>query len=391
MRDTWVAGNGIYQFMAPTKIIYGFESLKQLGNELLNLGRKKYLIVADPHCIESGLIKNVGESLRSLNIQYAQFDGILHEPDAEQINECLKVYQAEKCEGIVCIGGGSTIDTGKGAGVLAMNKGSIEDYAGFMKVKNPLPPLVCVPTTYGSGSEVGPACVVKDKKRKFKYPVGSPFIIPKVAILDPTLVNKLPPRIAASSGIDALTHAVEGLCSPAMHPYAEARSLTAIELIGKNIRKASITEEIQPSMMMQIAGSMALQASSHTKLGPIHAMGHALGAVADVPHGIACGVFMTHVLEFNLIGCPDKFRAIARALNVDSVELTDIQAGKRAIQEISQIMADLDLPTSLRDVGCSEEIIPSLIEGTMMLKLFLENNHRVVGEKEIVGLLKKTY
>lgn len=387
-RDMCVDVKQVFYFYNPTKIIYGAGSIVTIVKELEQYGCKKPLLVSTHTILKEGSLNNLVKLLNISNIPYAFFYDAVQEPDSVQVAECLKAYQLEGCDGFVCIGGGNVMDTAKGAAILSTNKGLLEDYAGIDKVKNLLPPLFCIPNTHGTGSEVAPATVVRDTEKKIKYVVYSSFLFPKIAILDPDIVCLLPQKQAVIDSFDALAHAIESVCASTSHPLSEMHALSAIELIGKNIRRACTTQEKQPALMMQLAASMALFAIGSTKAGLIHAAALALGGIIDVPHGIACSLFMPHVMEFNLISSPDKFRAIAKALGVDISGLSDIESGIKAIQEIKQIQNDLELPKTLKNIGFKQEMLPALIEETTKFKLLINNGHRLVGLNEITSILK---
>lgn len=382
--------NQSFYYFNPTKIVYGEGSLGTLLRETEQYGCKKPLIVTTNTILKEGYLNNLIKLLNHSNIPYAFFCDAVQEPDSIQITECRDVYQLEKCDSFICIGGGNVMDTAKGAAIISNNKGPLEDYAGVEKVNNLLPPIFCVPNTHGTGGEVAPAMVARNKSTNKKYVIYSRFLFPKTAILDPNMVYLMPQRLAVIDSFDALAHAIESICASTNHPLSEINALAAIELIGINIRRACTTHEKQPALLMQLAASLALFAVSGTKAGLIHAAAFALEGIKDIPHGIACAIFMPYVMEFNLISSPEKFRAISRALKVDREEFNHIESGKKAIQEIRQIQTDLDLPKTLREIDFNQDMLPVLIEETNKLKFLINNGHRFVGINEITSILNNS-
>jgi alcohol dehydrogenase class IV len=256
------------------------------------------------------------------------------------------------------------MDTAKAAGVVAANGGSIGDYEGAMKFTNPLPPLVCVPTTHGTGSEVSYALVITDEERKFKYFVGSPLIAPKVAVLDPILMVNLPAHLAAATGMDALSHAIESFCSTRSQPFSECLALHSIRLTAANLRKAVTTDDLEATYNMVIASSLGMMAGSLTRLGTVHAMAHALGSLFHTHHGLACGLLMPYVMEFNMVSCPEKFAMIAQAMGEQIEGLGVMDAAQMAVGAVQDLCIDIGIPETLGELGVTEDSIPAWGEGT---------------------------
>ena len=278
------------------------------------------------------------------------------------------------------------MDTAKAAGVVAANGGSIRNYEGAMKFTNPLPPLVCIPTTHGTGSEVSYALVITDEARKFKYFVGSPLIAPKIAILDPTIMVNLPAHLAAATGMDALSHAIGSFCSTRSQPFSEALALHAIRLIANNLRKAVTTDDLEAVYNMAIASSLAMMAGSLTRVGTVHAMAHALGSLFHVHHGLGCGLLMPYVMEFNVISCPEKFSMIAQAMGEQIDGLGVIEGAQRAVEAVESLCADIGIPETLTELGVTKDSIPALAEGTMLGNV--ATNPRKTTYEEVVKLFE---
>jgi alcohol dehydrogenase class IV len=356
----------IFNFYLPTRVLSGPNSVHLSGEEVGKLGCKNVLIVTDMGIQDAGIVDRATNSLDSAEIKYKIFNDVLPDPPTSTIDAALKAYREGKCDGILAVGGGSSIDTAKGAGVVATNPGSIKDYEGAMKVKNPIPSLVCIPTTHGTSSEIGYAAMLTDEERKFKYYVASPFMAPKVAILDPTLMVNLPAQVAAASGMDALTHAIESYCSTLAQPFSEGLALHAIRLISENLRKAVTTDDLEATYNMAIASTMAGMAATHTRQGTIHAMAHALGGEFHTTHGIACAFLMPYVMEFNLISCPEKFAVIAQAMGEAVEGLDTLRAAQKAIGAVKKLCVDVGIPLRLAELAIPKDAIPTLAKNTMM-------------------------
>ena len=268
------------------------------------------------------------------------------------------------------------MDTTKGAAILSNNKGPLEDYAGVEKVDNLLPPIFCVPNTHGTGGEVAPAMVARNKSTNKKYVIYSRFLFPKTAILDPNMVYLMPQRLAVIDSFDALAHAVESVCASTSHPLSEINALAAIELIGINIRRACTTHEKQPALLMQLAASLALFAVSGTKAGLIHAAAFALEGIKDIPHGIACAIFMPYVMEFNALGDVPKFAQIAQFLGEKVEQLPLLEQAYHAANAVKAIYKDLKIPQSLTELGVPKDAIPDMAKAAMNVTRLMGNNPR---------------
>lgn len=257
------------------------------------------------------------------------------------------------------MGGGSSIDTAKAVGILATNGGDIREYYGNNKVKNPILPLVAVPTTAGTGSEVTPSAVIGDTaQNKVKFPIRSELIRPKVAVLDPTLLRSLPRRVAAICGMDALTHAVESFVSLGSNPFTEVLSLEAIRLIGTNLRRfVSEPANLDAASPVMFGSTMAGIAFSIGRLGNVHCMARPLEEKLGLEHGLACAVLLPHVIEFNIVACPPKFARIAQTMGGEVKGLTDLEAARILLELIRKLNSDLLIPSFLgRPHVSSDEI-----------------------------------
>lgn len=229
---------GIYYFYVPTKLVIGCGAITKVTEEAKGLSILRPLIVTDPGVRKAGIVDNLLGLLSNLGLPYSIFDEVAPNPRVPTIERGAEIYRKSRCDGLISIGGGSPMDSAKAIGVVVTHPGSILDYEGLGKVKYPIPPHIAIPTTYGTGSELSFAAVVTDPKRNVKASIGSSLLFPKVSVIDPELALHLPHEIAASTGMDALTHGIETYVSIKAQPITEAISLHAIQLVSENLRKA---------------------------------------------------------------------------------------------------------------------------------------------------------
>lgn len=379
----------IYNFHIPTRLVIGSGAVAQMGNEVKELSMHHPLIVTDPGVREARIVDRVLDALSKMRLAYSIFDGVEPNPKIATVERGLKIYQKEGCDSLISVGGGSPIDSAKAIGVMATHPGSIMDYAGMGKVKVPLPPHICIPTTYGTGSEVTWASMITDPKQNLKVAIGSWLLFPNVSVIDPELALHLPHRVAASTGMDALTHAIESYVSLKAQPLTEGLSLHAIRLIAENLRKA-VTGDLEGTTHMMIASTMAAMAFSHTRTAAVHGMAHTLGGHFDVPHGLTNAILLPHVMEFNLDACPEKHLEISRAMGESVEGLSLKQAARKSVDSVKRLLTDLRLPTRLSEIGCDEQKLPQVVEDTMKTPNILVNPRKITAE-DMVRLFRAAF
>jgi len=378
----------IFEFFAPTKLIFGPGALARLPEVLPEGG--KPLVVTDTGLVDAGILAQVEEVLRSTGIAPAVFDEVEPNPRATTVHRGHERFQAEGCTCLVALGGGSPMDVAKGVGILATHGGDILEYPGASgkSPERPISHLVCVPTTYGTASEVTPFAVITDPEQKAKLTIASPFILPKVGILDPRLAAGLPFSVAGPTGMDALTHAIESYTNWLATPVTEALAIGAIELIGANLRQAAASDyDLEATERMLLASTTAGLAFSQTRVGIAHAMAHPLGGFFDVPHGVANAILLPHVMGYNLIACPDRFARIAAALGADVEGSTEMDAAREAVEAVRDLSEDLNIPGSLSEVGVTEDMIPTLAEGSMISGSIVVNPRKAT-QADIEGVFR---
>jgi alcohol dehydrogenase len=289
-----------FEFTCGVKIISGYQSLEKISEELESIGASKPMIITDKGVEEAGIIKLV---LSASKIKpSAIFNSVPPDSDLKIVNEAAQIYKAKECDSIIAIGGGSVLDTAKGVNILVSeNARDITKFAGYNTIKKKLKPLITIPTTAGTGSEVTQIAVVKDRERKIKMTFVSPFLIPDFAILDPRVTRSLPPLFTAATAMDALSHAVEAYTCLGKNPISDFASIKAIELIYGNLMNVMKKPgDMEGRLALANAALIAGAAFSNSLTGMVHNIGHAVGAVCGVPHGVCMSILLPYGLEYNL-------------------------------------------------------------------------------------------
>lgn len=384
----------MYDYFLPTVNFFGNGSVSVTGERCKILGTKKALIVTDEFLsnIPDGAVERVVASLQENGIDVAYYKGVEPNPKDANVKEGLKIFQDEHCDTIITVGGGSAHDCGKGIGIAATHEGDLyENYAGIEKLTDPLPPLVCVNTTAGTGSEVTRHCVLTNIEKKIKYVIVSWRNTPLVSINDPELMLSKPAGLTAATGMDALTHAVESYISLGANAVTDASAIQAIKLISKNLRQAvAYGNNIEAREKMAYASLLAGMAFNNAGLGYVHAMAHQLGGLYDMAHGVANAILLPHVARYNLISNPKKFAEIAEFMgeNIDGLSTRD--AADKAIHAIKQLSLDVNIPSSLKEMGVKKE------DFGHMAKMALEDGNAISNpiqgtEKDIIKIFEAAY
>ena len=376
----------LFEFHNPTRVIHGAGSHARLG-ELLQ--GQKALIVTDKVLVQAGVVEMLTSVLDQASVSYAIFDGALPNPPARCVHAGQRRYAKEACSAIVALGGGSPMDVAKMIGVLVTNGGRIDQYLGIDKVVNDIPPLYCLATTYGTGSEVTQFAVLTNPKTQNKDPIISYKIAPLVGILDPELCVALPASVGGPTGMDALTHAIESYTNLLATPITEGIALQAIGLIGENLRLACANDhELEATENMLIASMLAGVAFAQTRLGNVHAMSHPAGAQYGIHHGLANAILLPYVMEFNMPARLGKFAAIAEALGTDTTGLDEREAAQLAIDSVWDLNEDLRIPAKLSAYGVKKAGIKKM-SATAMQSGNIAVNPRKTSQKDIEAIFSK--
>ncbi|MFQ5711043.1 MAG: iron-containing alcohol dehydrogenase [Candidatus Geothermarchaeales archaeon] len=381
-----------FEFRVPSRILYGVGCAKEAGSVAKALGGTKALIVTDPVLRKMGYPKEVQGYLEEAGLRVEVFDGVPTEPEMGYVEKGLKIYEEAGCDLTVAVGGGSPIDTAKGIALLATNKGSMRDYEGIGKIPVPAAPLIAMPTTAGTGSEVTQFTVITDVERKRKMLIGSPNIIPTAAICDPLFTLKLPPDYTMGIGVDALTHAIEAYVSVKAQPLSDMFALNAIELISRSLRQAwADGSNLAARSNMMRAATEAGIAFSNSSVALVHGMSRPIGAHFHLPHGLSNAILLPHVMEFSYIGNPEKFADIAVAMGESVEDLSVLDAAIVAVETVGRLCEDVGVPT-LVGAGCEEakvlELAPKMADDAIASGS-PANNPRKPTREQIVEIYKR--
>ncbi len=351
-------------YQSPTRLVQRLGAIRELGNEASLLGIRRPLLVTDPGVKAAGLLDTALEALRGSDCEPVVFDRVRANPGVELVDAGAAEYRSQGCDGLVAVGGGSSMDTAKGIGVVAAHDGSILAYEwGHSPISARIPPMIAVPTTAGTGSEVTLWAVITDPKRKLKFNVGgTPNIAAWVAVIDPELTVALPAAVTAGTGMDALAHAVECFTMSYHQPFTDAVSLLAMEYVARYLRVAfSQAANLQARYHMSAAATLAGLAYGTDSAGAAHAMSQTAGGVHDAPHGALTARLLGPVMEYNHSGEPERFARMAAAFGLHVQGVPMWRAAEMAVEYVHQLTADLEIP-SLDELGFSREEIPMLAD-----------------------------
>ena len=355
--------NRTFSYELPTKIEFGVGVSGRVAERVEECGGGRVLLVADPGVLEAGLVDKITDALKNASIPYVLFSDIEPEPQATSIVDGVELARSEGCDAVVGIGGGSALDSAKSIAVMLENEGHIRDYAGQNLVPNPGVPMIGLPTTAGTGSEVTIWSVISEKEEKVKYGVGSPYMTATIAMCDPELTLTLPPHITASTGVDALAHALESYVNKTTQPISEALSIRAMELVAKSLRTAVVAgENLQARSDMLAASLAAALAFNPTRLGLAHALVMPLGANYKIPHSVGVAILLPEVMHYNLIGNLQKFAKIAHIFGEDTEGLSLRDAAELSVKAIRQLSEDVGIPDGLARYGVEEERLHDIAE-----------------------------
>ena len=320
-------------FSVPTDIHFGYGVVRTLPERVKAVGGKRVFLVSDPGLRAAGILDEVAGVLRDASIDSVICDRVKADSGSELIDGETEALKRSACDVVVGIGGGSSLDTAKAIAALAANPGSCLEYVGLHKIRNPPLPMIAIPTTAGTGSEVTLWSVFTDDARNVKVAIGSTMIYPATALCDPELTMTLPPPLTAATGMDALAHAIECCTNNACQPISAALALKAIELIGRNLRSAALNgRDRQARYAMMLASTMAGIAMNPTRLGLAHALAMPLGSWdIRIPHGVILAVTLPAVMEFNFVAEPERYIEVARALGEPVDGVPAMEAAARAV------------------------------------------------------------
>ncbi|MGN8646211.1 iron-containing alcohol dehydrogenase [Gracilibacillus sp. HCP3S3_G5_1] len=356
-----------FRYEMPTKIEFGTGKVDNLAKFVDEVKGNNVLIVGDPGVLNAGIIEKVENSLKKANFVYQIFSDIGTEATIESVDKAYRLARENQCDVVVGVGGGSSLDIAKAVGLLLGNGGDIRDYVGLDKVPSQAKPVIAIPTTAGTGSEITRFSVLSDKKAKAKLSVGSMFNCPTIALVDPKLTLTLPPHLTAATGMDALTHALESFVNKETQPISEALSREAMKLISRSLRLAVVQgENLNARKDMLLASTMAAMAFNTTRLGLAHSLAIPLGAKFNIPHGVVNAILLPEVMQFNLIGNTQKFIEIAKIFGEKVDGLSDLEAAQKAVDAVRRLNEDIGIRHHLSDFHVTEEDLEEVAKEAML-------------------------
>lgn len=381
-----------FTFSVPQNIIVGRDSRAKLPTVAKEVGGSHAFLLSGPHLNKMGLVEECAKNLEQEGIASHRFTEIEGNPSVDTVERAVAAYRESGADFIVAIGGGSPMDVAKAVGIVAKYRGSITDYEGGGKVPGPIIPLIAIPTTAGTGSEVTPFTVITDESRNFKFTVFSKNIIPTYAILDATLLTTAPASIAAACGMDALVHAIEAYISTAATPFTAAMAEKAMELLGGAISSYATNRENVAAAEEMLVGSMfAGIAFSWAKLGNVHAMSHPVSAYFHVSHGVANAILLPTVLEYNgdsdrSVQIGKKYKKIYEYIAKNRVD-GEFESSM-LVEEVRKLNEQLGIPCSLSAVGVEEDTLEAMAEDAMKSGN-IGVNPRTTCKEDIVEMYRK--
>ena len=349
-------------FQSPERLLFGWGSVGKTGEEALRYGTKALIVSGKTSSRASGALDAVCASLKSAGIAVTLFCEVESDPSVHTVTVGATLARDSGADIVIALGGGSPLDAAKAISVMATHSGNIVDYEKTALTRKGIP-VIAIPTTAGTGSEVTKFVVITDTDRKVKMLISSPFLIPRVALLDPQLTLSIPPAFTAGPGMDALTHAIEAFQSSLAAPTTDVFALSAIRLIGGNLVKATLNGANVEARTAMLLGQMhAGLAFGNASVALVHAMSRPLGAHFGIPHGQANAILLPWVMEYNRPACPEKFVRIAEALDCDVQGLPLKEASRLAVTTVREIYADTGLPLTLAELGVPAESLPQLAQ-----------------------------
>jgi alcohol dehydrogenase len=347
-----------FSFELPTKIEYGVGVAKSLADVIKKDNFKRPLIVSDEGVARSGLLRQVTDALEAHQLQWTLFDRVEPNPKDYNVQEGTDIASRSGADCLVAIGGGSPIDCAKAIAVVARQGGAVRDYEGPGKIGPDVLPLIAIPTTAGTGSEVTFSSVITDSGEKFKFSIKDPKIAPKVALVDPEMTLTMPPELTAATGMDALTHAIEAFTANASEPLADSAALYAIELISTHLRNAvSDGHHLEARAGMLLGSVLGGIAFSHSDVAAVHCVAEALGGKYDAAHGVCNAVVLPAVMEYNMAYCQERYARIAGAMGLTYENVDD--GARQAVAAVQQLASDVRLP-EFGSLGVQEKDLEEL-------------------------------
>jgi alcohol dehydrogenase class IV len=379
----------VFQF--PKRVVFGLNTVETVGEEAKRLGGRKVFIVAGKVIQRTGLLEKVEESLRNEGFKIETFT-VEPEPRIKAAEDLAEAVRKEKYDLVVGVGGGSNMDMAKVASVIATNPGDVKQYVGVNLVQKPGLPKIMIPTTSGTGSEVTPNAIVISSAEEMKKGIVTPHNLAEVVIVDPLMTVLMPPKLTASSGLDALSHAIEAYMSVDSNPLTDVLALEAIRLISTNLPVAFANgENLEARSTMSLGALIAGITISSAGTCAGHAAAYAFAVKYRVSHGLSCAIALPYIMEYNAMACPSKLASVAEAMGEKVSDLTLHDVASRAAVSVMRLIKETGIPYRLKDLNVPKEDIPNLAKGMLKNTRLLVHNPRKVSQQDALDIFKKMW
>ncbi len=379
-----------FVYFGPTKVVFGAGTARDVGAEMAGLGCGRALVVTDPGVRKAGLVEGILTALGEQCVGI--WDDVPQDTGLGVINRAAEYARGRGADCVVSVGGGSVIDTGKGICILLTEGGGLEAIEGIQLLTRPQTPHIVVPTTAGTGSEVTCMAVVLDERKGQKILIVEYFNTPRIAILDPVMTEGLPTGLTASTGMDAMTHAVEALQSMQREPIADGLAMQAIRLLHRHLPACTQNgHDLAARGQVQLAATMAGWAFGNAMVGLVHAMAHSLGAVARVPHGVANGILLPHVMAFNLEEAAEAYAMAAEALGVREKGMGEREAAEAAVAAIRSFLVRIGHPERLSQAGVKDEDLVRAAALSLSDGAIVNNPRPVLDADEVLAVYREAF
>lgn len=377
----------LLKFHAP-EIVFGIESMAEAAHAALRLGALRPLLVTDPGLTEAGWVDELVGHLRAQAVDARVWSAVTPNPKDHEIAAGYRYYREHGCDVLIALGGGSVIDAAKGVAILAANGGDILDYAGSDKATMPIPPLVVVPTTSGTGADVSQFCIVTDTTRNTKITILGRALVPDVTVIDPRVLTTMPEWLNAATGLDALTHGIEAFVSLGHNQLTDHHALRAVVMVTDNLVSTMDTpNDMGARVLMAQASLEAGLAFTNAILGAAHAMSHQVGGLLDLPHGVINGVLLPHVIRFNAEIDPVPYATIAQCLGLVDARVPATEAACALADRVQKLAADVGVPRGLADIGVRVDDLPTLAVNALD-DACMTTNPRPADERQMEALFR---
>ncbi|MGJ6125809.1 iron-containing alcohol dehydrogenase [Mycolicibacterium sp. Y3] len=377
----------LLKFHAP-EIVFGLDSMAEAAHAALRLGGLRPLLVTDPGLIEAGWVDELVGHLRDQGVQAQVWSALTPNPKDHEITAGHEFYRSRGCDVLIALGGGSVIDAAKGIAILAANGGDILDYAGVDKATMPIPPLVVLPSTSGTGADVSQFCIVTDTTRNTKITILGRALVPDITVIDPRLLTTMPEWLNAATGLDALTHGIEAFVSLGHNQLTDHHALRSVVMVTENLVTTIERPQDMPArVLMAQAALEAGLAFTNAILGAAHAMSHQVGGLLDLPHGVINGVLLPHVVRFNAEADPAPFATIAACLGIADKRAPDLESALALADRLQDLARQVGVPRGLAELGVREDDVPVLARNAMA-DACLTTNPRAADEAQLRALFR---